>query len=100
MLSYVSDHLAHAEDQNAKVDSVKVPALRCFRHLVESNGKTRRPRQAMVDLLHPYQLRTRLKELSEHSPSLDVCQAAVGLLDVLERSKEMGSTGSTGNDPR
>ncbi len=50
----------------------------------------------MVDLLHPYQLKTRLKELAEQSPSLDVCQAAVGLLDVLEKSRETGIVGSAG----
>ena len=79
---------------NAKVDSVKVPALRCLRHLVESNAKTHRPRQAIVDLLQPYQLKPRLRELAEQSPSLDVCQAAVGLLDLLDKSRDTGSVGS------
>ncbi len=51
----------------------------------------------MVDLLHPYQLKPRLRELAEQSSSLDVCQAAVGLLDVLERSRETGSVGSVGS---
>ena len=74
--------------QNAKVDPVKVPAIRAIRHLVESNAKTHRPRQAMLDLLQPYQLKPRLRELAESSPSLEVCQGAVGLLEILERGKE------------
>ena len=77
--------------QNAKVDQVKVPAIRSLRHLLESNAKTHRPRQGMLDLLQPYQLKSRLKDLAESSPSLDVCHGAVGLLEVLDRGRESGT---------
>lgn len=80
--------------KNAKMDQVKVPAIRSLRHLIESNAKTHRPRQGMLDLLQPYQLKTRLKELAETSPSLDVCHGAVGLLEVLDRGRE--NTASVG----
>jgi len=90
-----------ADGQNAKQDMVKIPAIRCLRHLIESNAKTHRPRQAMLDLLHPYQLKPRLKDLAETSPSLDVCHGAVGLLDVLERGRESGSAAPVvGSAPR
>ncbi|WWD22052.1 hypothetical protein CI109_106540 [Kwoniella shandongensis] len=81
---------------NSKLDPLKVPSLRTLRHLIESNAKTHRPRQGMVDLFQPYQLKPRLKELAEASASLDVCQAAVGLLDVLDRGREGGGVSSGG----
>ncbi|ORY26906.1 armadillo-type protein, partial [Naematelia encephala] len=77
----------------AKSDCVKTPALRCLRHLVASNARSQRPRQSVLDALYPYQLKPRLKELAETSPSLDVCQAAVGLLEVMERGRDLGSVG-------
>ena len=81
------------------MDTVKIPAMRALRYLLESNIKTRRPRQGVLELLQPYQLKPRLKELAEGSPSLDVCQAAVGLLDVLDRGRE-GPAGQVGSVPR
>ncbi len=55
----------------------------------------------MVDLLYPYQLKPRLRQLAETSSSLDVCQAAVGLLDVLEKSRDRDpGVGVVGSAPR
>lgn len=80
---------------------MKIPAIRSLRHLIESNAKTHRPRQAMLDLLQPFQLKSRLKDLAENSPSLDVSHGAVGLLDVLERGRESGSAApAVGSAPR
>ncbi|KAK8846743.1 hypothetical protein IAR55_005830 [Kwoniella newhampshirensis] len=81
---------------NSKLDPLKVPSLRTLRHLIESNAKTHKPRQGMVDLFQPYQLKPRLKELAEASASLDVCQAAVGLLNVLDRGRDGGGVSSGG----
>lgn len=78
---------------------MKIPAIRTLRHLMESNAKTHRPRQAIADLFQPYQLKPRLKELAESSPSLDVCQGAVGLLEVLDRGRDSGAAG-VGSAPR
>lgn len=78
--------------QNARADSVKIPALRALRHLIESNPRTHRPRQSMIDLLQPYQLKARLKELTESSPSLDVCQGAMALLETLDRGRDSPTT--------
>ncbi|ORX34369.1 armadillo-type protein [Kockovaella imperatae] len=89
-----------SEALNAKENAVKIPALRCLRHLVETNAKSRRPRQAVVDLLGPYGLKGRLKNLADHNPSLDVCHAATNLLEVLERSRESGVTSPTGTPTR
>ncbi|OCF37579.1 hypothetical protein I316_00705 [Kwoniella heveanensis BCC8398] len=79
-----------SEALNSKTDALKVPSLRTMRHLIESNAKTHRPRSGMIELFQPYQLKTRLRELAEGSVSLDVCQAAVGLLDVLDRERGVG----------
>ncbi|WVQ97812.1 hypothetical protein IAU59_004927 [Kwoniella sp. CBS 9459] len=79
-----------SEALNSKSDALKVPSLRTMRHLIESNAKTHRPRSGMIELFQPYQLRSRLRELAEGSVSLDVCQAAVGLLDVLDRERGAG----------
>jgi hypothetical protein len=55
----------------------------------------------MLDLLQPFQLKSRLKDLAENSPSLDVSHGAVGLLDVLERGRESGSAApAVGSAPR
>ncbi|WVQ84004.1 hypothetical protein IAT38_006149 [Cryptococcus sp. DSM 104549] len=81
---------------NSKHDPLKVPALRTLRHLIESSAKTHRPRQGMLAVFQPYQLQPRLRQLAEASGSLDVCQAAVGLLDVLDRGRENGGVVSGG----
>ena len=80
--------------QNAKEDIVKTPTLRCLRHLIESNAKSRRPRQPMIEVFQPYQLKSRVRQLSESSPSLDVCQAALGLIEVLDKGREPSVTPS------
>ncbi|WVF70073.1 hypothetical protein IAT40_004860 [Kwoniella sp. CBS 6097] len=82
-----------SEALNSKTDALKVPSLRTMRHLIESNAKTHRPRSGMIELFQPYQLKSRLRELAEGSVSLDVCQAAVGLLDVLDRERGVGGNG-------
>ncbi|WVR04430.1 hypothetical protein IAU60_001433 [Kwoniella sp. DSM 27419] len=84
LLEVLSDGL------NSKADVIKVPSIKAMRHLIESNARTHRPRQGMIEHFQPYQLKTRLRDLAEGSVSLDVCQAAVGLLDVLERERGSG----------
>ncbi|WRT65023.1 uncharacterized protein IL334_001964 [Kwoniella shivajii] len=81
---------------NSPSDSLKIPSLRTLRHLIESNAKTHRPRQQMIDIFQPYQLKPRLKDLVDGSTSLDVTQQATGLLDVLERERSNGATSSGG----
>ncbi|KAL1409900.1 hypothetical protein Q8F55_003899 [Vanrija albida] len=71
---------------NVPYDEVRIPALRALRHLVESNSRSHRPRQAVVDLLQPYQLKTRVRELAE-SDSVTVRQGAVSLLNLLDRAR-------------
>ncbi|CAK9783454.1 ARM repeat-containing protein [Cutaneotrichosporon oleaginosum] len=71
---------------------VCVPALRALRHLLEKSEKgdgsrSWRPRQAVVDLLQPYQLKTRLGELAEDSPNVGVRRDAANLLELLERAR-------------
>lgn len=49
--------------------------------------KTGRPRQAMLDVFHPYNLKARAKELAEKSASLEVTVAATQLYDVLDKAR-------------
>jgi hypothetical protein len=77
-----------------KTDAPKVPALRCLRHLIESNIKTHRPRQVVLDLFQPYRLRSRVQELAEESRSLNVVQGAEVLLEVLDRGRD-GNVGAS-----
>lgn len=72
---------------DSRHDLVLIPALRALRHLIESNSRSQRPRQAVVDLLQPYQLKTRARELSEVGTSSAVRQGAVILVDLLERAR-------------
>nr|XP_018265756.1 uncharacterized protein I303_02129 [Kwoniella dejecticola CBS 10117]OBR87914.1 hypothetical protein I303_02129 [Kwoniella dejecticola CBS 10117] len=84
---------------NSPSDALKIPALRTLRHLIESNPKTHklRPRQQMIDIFQPYQLKHRLKELIESSTSLNVTAQSIGLLDVLERERNaIGTSTSSG----
>ncbi|TXT11159.1 hypothetical protein VHUM_01910 [Vanrija humicola] len=71
---------------NVPYDEVRIPALRALRHLVESNSR-RRPRQPIVDLLQPYQLKTRVQELADSDTSVTVRSGAVSLLQLLERAR-------------
>ncbi|MDN8972017.1 hypothetical protein Q0P32_14630, partial [Staphylococcus aureus] len=71
---------------NVPYDEVRIPALRALRHLVDSNSR-RRPRQNIVDLLQPYQLKTRVRDLAESDTSVSVRAGAVALLELLERAK-------------
>lgn len=73
--------------QNSNADEIKAPALLALQYLIESNARSKRPRQAMVDLLEPYQLRPRLKDLAENGTSCEIRIKAETLLDVLARSK-------------
>ncbi|WWC67683.1 uncharacterized protein I206_101595 [Kwoniella pini CBS 10737] len=83
---------------NSTFDSIKIPSLRTLRHLIESNPKNHklRPRQQMIDIFQPYQLKYRLKELVENSTNLDVTAQSIGLLDILEREKSSGTSTSSG----
>ncbi|KAK4689772.1 armadillo repeat-containing protein 8, partial [Tremellales sp. Uapishka_1] len=67
-------------------DPVKIPALRTLKHLLAP--RSTRPRQSIIDVLQPFQLRSRLKDLVEQSSSLDVIRECMGLLDLLDRGKE------------
>ena len=75
--------------QNAPTDPPKVPALRAYRHLLELPS-THKPRQAILEVLQPYHLKSRTADLRS-SPSLDVTQASTALYDILERGKDTGS---------
>lgn len=72
---------------NSRNDSIRIPALRTLRHLVESNSRSHRPRQAIVDLLQPYHLKPRVREIAEGAPGVSVRQSAVSLLEILERAR-------------
>lgn len=75
---------------NTRDEYVRLPALRALRHLVEKNGehgRSHRPRQGVVDLLQPYQLKTRVREIAENAPSTTVRQRAIELLEILERAR-------------
>lgn len=77
---------------NSRDTQVCVPAIRALRHLIEKSEKsdgTRswRPRQGVVDLLQPYQLKTRLRDLSDNSANVTVRRDASNLLEILERAR-------------
>lgn len=72
---------------DSRRDVVVIPALRTLRHLIESNSRTHRPRQAVIELLQPYQLKTRARELCDTATSSAVRQGAVTLVDLLERAR-------------
>lgn len=72
---------------NSRNDQIRTPALRTLRHLIESTGRSQRPRQGIVDLLQPYHLKVRLKEIAECAPSITVRQSAVSILDLLDRAR-------------
>lgn len=78
---------AQADQQNSNSDDVKHAALKTLRHLIEASTRSRRPRQAMLELFLPYQLRPRVQELMDNSEGFDVRHAAGGLLEVLERGR-------------
>ncbi|WWC87229.1 uncharacterized protein L201_002117 [Kwoniella dendrophila CBS 6074] len=93
---------------NSSYDSIKLPTLKTLRHLIESNSKpsnsistptnksfSGKPRQQMIDIFQPYQLKYRLKDLIENSKSLDISENSTGLLEILEREK--GPSGSSSN---
>lgn len=75
---------------NTRDEHVRLPALRALRHLLEKNsdpGRAHRPRQGVVDLLKPYQLQQRVREVAENAPSTTVRQRARELLEILERAR-------------
>lgn len=78
---------ALSQSLNSRNDDVRVAALRTLRHLVESNARNHRPRQAIVDLLQPYHLKMRVREIAENDPAVSVRQRAVALLELLERAR-------------
>jgi hypothetical protein len=73
---------------NSRNDAIRIPAIRTLKHLVESlHSRSHRPRQEVVNILHPYQLKVRLREIAEVAPGLSVRQQAVALLELLERAR-------------
>lgn len=76
---------------NSRNDSIRYPALRTLTNLVKSNARGQRPRQAVVDLLQPYQLRMRLRDIAERAgaqrESVTAGDLAVDLLNLLERAR-------------
>lgn len=75
---------------NSRDEYLRLPALRALRHLVEKggeHGRSHRPRQGVVDLLQPYQLKSRVREIAENAPSTTVRQRAIDLLEILERAR-------------
>ncbi|WVW78739.1 hypothetical protein I302_100699 [Kwoniella bestiolae CBS 10118] len=93
---------------NSLNDSIKIPTLRTLRHLIESNSNSKnpnpnhrsRPRQQMIDIFQPYQLKYRLKDLVESSLNISVKEQSIGLLDVLERERGTGGNGGTSSGGR
>ncbi|WWD00304.1 hypothetical protein V866_007215 [Kwoniella sp. B9012] len=93
---------------NSSNDSIKIPTLRTLRHLIESNSNSKnpnpnhrsKPRQQMIDIFQPYQLKYRLKELVESSLNVSVKEQSIGLLDVLERERGNGGNGATSSGGR
>lgn len=75
-------------DQDSKHDEIKCPALKVLRNLIHiPTTKPGRPRQAMLDVFQPYQLKRRVALLAENSAKMEVTTAAIQLLDVLERAR-------------
>lgn len=74
--------------QDSKHDEIKYPALKSLQNLITSTVKSSRPRQAMLDAFQPYQLKPRVKELLDTSPSLEVTTAATALHEVLEKARD------------
>ncbi|GMK56304.1 hypothetical protein CspeluHIS016_0301440 [Cutaneotrichosporon spelunceum] len=80
------------EALGARDPLVCTPAIRALRHLIEKSEKsdgTRpwRPRQAVVELLQPYDLKARLRELADNSANVTVRRDAGNLLEILERAR-------------
>lgn len=64
-----------------------------MRHLLESSSRTRKPRQAVVEVFQPYRLKDRLTWLAEQANDFDVRSGAKAVLEVLERGSSGGSVG-------
>lgn len=83
---------ALSEALGARDMQVCIPAIRALRHLIEKSEKsdgTRswRPRQGVVDVLQPYQLKPRLRDLAENAANVTVRRDAGNLLEILERAR-------------
>lgn len=83
--------IANQALQDSKHNGIKHAALKSLRNLITSTTKSSRPRQAMLDVFQPYQLKVRVKDLADNSRDLDVLAAANGLYEVLEKAKGTGS---------